>query len=58
MMLGKALGNGYAITAVLGKKKIMSSIQYENIFGMQFHPEKSGKNGLKIIKNFLNQIKN
>ena len=25
-MLGKALGNGYAITAVLGKKKIMSSI--------------------------------
>jgi glutamate-1-semialdehyde aminotransferase len=26
MMLGKALGNGYAITAVLGKKKIMSSI--------------------------------
>ena len=26
MMLGKALGNGYAITAVLGKKEIMSSI--------------------------------
>ena len=26
MMLGKALGNGYAITAVLGKKKIMNSI--------------------------------
>ena len=27
MMLGKALGNGYAITAVLGKKKIMDSIK-------------------------------
>ncbi len=26
LMLGKALGNGYAITAVLGKKKIMQSI--------------------------------
>ena len=26
MMLGKAMGNGYAITAVLGKKKIMNSI--------------------------------
>ena len=26
MMLGKAIGNGYAITAVLGKKKIMNSI--------------------------------
>ena len=27
MMLGKALGNGYAITAVLGKKEIMESIK-------------------------------
>ena len=27
MMLGKALGNGYAITAVLGKKQIMESIK-------------------------------
>lgn len=27
LMLGKALGNGYAITAVLGKKEIMSSIK-------------------------------
>ncbi len=27
LMLGKALGNGYAITAVLGKKKIMQSIK-------------------------------
>ena len=27
LMLGKALGNGYAITAVLGSKKIMESIK-------------------------------
>ena len=27
LMLGKALGNGYAITAVLGKKEIMQSIK-------------------------------
>ena len=27
LMLGKALGNGYAITAVLGKKNIMDSIK-------------------------------
>ena len=31
---------------------ITSSIQKENIFGLQFHPEKSHKNGLKILKNF------
>jgi len=27
-------------------------IEYENIFGCQFHPEKSHKNGLEIIKKF------
>tara|TARA_Y100000590_G_C15717859_1_gene1012495 strand:- start:1245 stop:2555 length:1311 start_codon:yes stop_codon:yes gene_type:complete len=27
LILGKALGNGYAITAVLGKKKVMKNIQ-------------------------------
>ena len=39
-----------------GGKKIVSSIQYKNLYGVQFHPEKSGKNGIKIIKNFLNQV--
>ena len=28
-----------------------SSIKKENIYGMQFHPEKSGKPGIKILKN-------
>ena len=30
-----------------------SSIQKDNIFGFQFHPEKSGKEGLMIYNNFL-----
>ena len=33
---------------------IVSSIEKENIFGTQFHPEKSDKIGLKIIDNFIN----
>ncbi len=32
---------------------IVCSIEKENIFGTQFHPEKSDKIGLQIIKNFL-----
>ena len=33
---------------------IVSSVEKENIFGTQFHPEKSDKLGLQIIKNFIN----
>ena len=33
--------------------KIVCSIERENLFGTQFHPEKSDKTGLNIIKNFL-----
>ena len=33
---------------------IVCAIEKENIFGTQFHPEKSDKIGLKIINNFIN----
>jgi imidazole glycerol-phosphate synthase subunit HisH len=33
---------------------IVCSVEKENIFGTQFHPEKSDKMGLKIINNFIN----
>jgi len=33
---------------------IVCSVEKENIFGTQFHPEKSDKTGLKIIDNFIN----
>ena len=33
---------------------IVCSVEKENIFGTQFHPEKSDKLGLKIIDNFIN----
>jgi glutamine amidotransferase len=40
-----------------GGKKITTSMQYKNLYGVQFHPEKSGENGINIIKNFLDQAK-
>lgn len=40
-----------------GGKKITTSIQLKNLYGVQFHPEKSGYTGLKIIQNFLTHTK-
>ncbi len=34
--------------------KIVCSVEKDNLFGTQFHPEKSDKTGLKIIENFIN----
>ncbi|MDP7180437.1 MAG: imidazole glycerol phosphate synthase subunit HisH [Candidatus Woesearchaeota archaeon] len=31
-----------------------SGIEHDNIFAVQFHPERSGELGLKVLKNFVN----
>ena len=32
---------------------IPAIVNHDNIFGFQFHPEKSGRSGLKILNNWL-----
>jgi imidazole glycerol-phosphate synthase subunit HisH len=39
-------------TTVYGQK-FVSAVCHENIFGVQFHPEKSHKFGMQLIKNFI-----
>ena len=43
-----------ALPAQSNRRQASVLIEKENIFGTQFHPEKSDKTGLKIIDNFIN----
>ncbi len=48
--------NPYTVSTTEYGNVISSSIEYKNVFGVQFHPEKSGKDGIKILKNFRDGI--
>ena len=43
------------VTAVykFGSEEVVASVSSGNVYGCQFHPEKSGKVGLSILNNFI-----
>ena len=49
-----AKNNANVIGSSVYENKFVSAIQKENIFGVQFHPEKSQKCGIQLLKNFIN----
>jgi glutamine amidotransferase len=47
-------GSGSVTSKVtIGSTEIPASVEINNIFGVQFHPEKSGEVGLRILKKFI-----
>lgn len=46
----------FIISKSLYENELNSIIGYDNVVGVQFHPEKSYKSGRKIIYNFINKM--
>jgi imidazole glycerol-phosphate synthase subunit HisH len=41
-----------------GSQTVTAAIAHDNLMAVQFHPEKSSENGLKILSNFVNLVQN
>lgn len=39
--------------ASYGGRQFVASVQKKNVYGTQFHPEKSGVSGLRVLRNFV-----
>ena len=51
----KNVDNSATISKTFYGEEFVSFIEKKNIFGAQFHPEKSHQVGLKLLKNFIDK---
>jgi glutamine amidotransferase len=49
----KAPATAYSASVTQYIEPFASAVERNNVMGVQFHPEKSGSTGLKILRNFL-----
>ena len=49
----KKINESFNVSFCQYGEQFVASFEKENIFGTQFHPEKSQTNGLKLLKNFV-----
>jgi glutamine amidotransferase len=52
---GKPEDNSLSVGMTNGPNEFCSVIKKDNIIGLQFHPEKSGVSGIKLIKKLLDE---
>ncbi len=50
-----ALGQVFAAAICHYSMSFVAVLEHENLFGVQFHPEKSQKAGMRILQNFVEQ---
>ena len=50
----RADNSSEVIATTQHSQKITAAVNYNKVYGVQFHPEKSQKNGLQLLENFSN----